>query len=139
MMPYTDNPFNFRNRNGDFSVLVSFAVVYDYFQLCANKSLIQERVLWPVWLFASDLASGSSLRALSCKRLIRKRIPGRSKRQWVYGPINSISSKYRSTGVENTVECEMMDPKQAMTKESGQALRWLRQKLISQASMLVEV
>jgi hypothetical protein len=33
----------------------------------------------------------------------------------------------------------MMDPKQATTKESGQALRWLRQKLISQASMLVEV
>jgi hypothetical protein len=42
------------------------------------KSLIQERVLWPVWLFASDLSSGS--RALSCKRLIHKRIPGRSKR-----------------------------------------------------------
>ena len=41
------------------------------------RSLIQERVLWPVWLFASDLANGS--RALGCKRLIRRRIPGRIK------------------------------------------------------------
>jgi hypothetical protein len=98
MMPYTDNPFNFRDRNGDLPVLVSFAIVYDYFQLCANKSLIQERVLWPGWLFASDLAGGC--RALSCKRVIGRRIPGRSKRRWVYGPINFISSKYWSTKIE---------------------------------------
>jgi len=30
-----------------------------------------------------------------------------------------------------------MDPKQASTKRSGQALGWLRQKLIPQASVLV--
>jgi len=55
-------------------------------------------VLWLVWLFDSNLASGS--RALSCKRLIRRRIPGRSKRRWVYGAINFISSKYWSTEIE---------------------------------------
>ena len=34
----------------------------------------------------------------------------------------------------------MMDPKQASTKKSGQALGWLRQKLIPQASVpVVEV
>jgi hypothetical protein len=41
---------------------------------------------------------------------------------------------------ENTGECEMMDPKQASTKKSGQALGWLRQKLILQALVpVVEV
>jgi hypothetical protein len=35
----------------------------------------------------------------------------------------------------NTVECETKDPKQASAKRSGQALGWLRQKLIPQASM----
>ena len=33
----------------------------------------------------------------------------------------------------------MMDPKQASTKKSGQALGWLRQKLIPQASVPVVV
>ena len=35
---------------------------------------------------------------------------------------------------ENTEECEMMDPMPASTKKSGQALGWLRQNLIHQAS-----
>jgi hypothetical protein len=40
MMSYSDNPFNLGNRNGDFSVLVTFTIIYDYFKLCADKSLI---------------------------------------------------------------------------------------------------
>ena len=34
---------------------------------------------------------------------------------------------------EITVECEMLDPKQASMKKSGQAWEWLHQKLIPQA------
>ena len=41
---------------------------------------------------------------------------------------------------ENTVECEMMDPKQASTMRSGWALGWLCQKWIPQALVpVVEV
>jgi hypothetical protein len=40
----------------------------------------------------------------------------------------------------NTVECETKDSKQASAKRSAQALGWLRQKLIPQASVpVVEV
>ena len=59
-MSYTDNPFNLGNQNSDFSVLV-IITIYDYFQLCANKSLIQKRVLWPVWLFASGPTAAKRL------------------------------------------------------------------------------
>ena len=34
--------------------------------------------------------------------------------------------------MKTTAECETMDPKQASTKRSGQALGWPRQKLIPQ-------
>jgi hypothetical protein len=41
---------------------------------------------------------------------------------------------------KNTVEYEMMDPKQASTNKSGQALGLIRQKLMPQASVpVVEV
>ena len=38
--------------------------------------------------------------------------------------------------MRNTAECETMDPKQALTKRSDQALVWPLQKLIPQRKLL---
>ena len=85
-MSYTDNPINLGNRNGDFSVLVSFAIIDNYFFVMSLQvtHLREGAAVACLSGVTSDLATGS-------KMLILWRTPDRSKGQWVYGSINFIS------------------------------------------------